>query len=79
MEKNTIANIPDIPEPFRGFLGQGQGLSLPRPSAGIKMPKPKVLGDIGTMSFKDTPAEKEAQSPYSDLMFLAAILMLCDD
>ena len=63
MENIAATSISDIPEPFRGFLGQAQ------------------TQDIGVMSLGEPCVNQRTspQSPYEDLMFLAAILMLSDD
>ena len=64
MKNISATNIDQIPEPFRGFLAQSQQ-------------EPKGVKDIEIMSFESNEAPD--QSHYSDLVFLAAILMLCED
>ncbi|MDR2166925.1 MAG: hypothetical protein LBE35_03615 [Clostridiales bacterium] len=57
MENNV--KLPDIPEPFRGFLAQGRIEAMSAPPAAVQM--------------------DEGEANHGDLLFLAAILMLCDD
>jgi hypothetical protein len=60
------SNFPDIPEPFRQFLVQG---------------KMQAQSKIGAMAFENAePVQKWDEAANSaDLMFLAAILLLCDE
>ena len=55
-----------IPEPFQGFLAQAGQVSAMDAVAAAAPPPVQ-------------PARTEFDSHYSDLMFLAAILSMCDD
>ena len=59
----TMVNINSIPEPFREFLGNEN--------------KQQDLREISAMSYENT--ETPGNNDMQDFLFLAAILMLCDD
>jgi len=67
-----MTNINNIPEPFRGFLGTGHN------TASATSQKEQQISATSLGIDTELGAER-GRSDMQDMLFLAAILLLCDD